>query len=440
MVRLPRTLAVLVAGLLLATTLGAHDISDQIVDVLVRPEGDRLTVRLHVPVTVLGYAKLPRLGDGTLNTAVLDGPLRIVAADIARNLDIQQADRTLAASTASATAGADRRSVDVDLTYAIQPAVSGFSARLNTFPPIEQPIRTNVRFRSSGHESLISVTGAPTRIVFDPGALEVVQQFVARGLRAVLDGGDHLLFLLCLLLPVRRARTVATLVGAMIAAQAVTTLIAVTWPAPVSAGLTALAMIAASVIVMAALYNVVAVARIKPSHYDRGASRSDPESSRDHDERRRAKASAERIRWVAVLTIAFGLFNGLTFGATIAEAQPFAGSHRALALVVFLAVVIVAQLWLAALMGATRAWLHGLRLREQVAIIVASVLVAHSAVERVVERGHLVAQSGSFGAERALVWLSLGWACVMLLVGVAAFLRERSDPGHRDQATNAVQA
>jgi hypothetical protein len=403
-----RRLAPLAAGLLLATTLGAHDISDQIVDVLVRPDGNRLTVRLHLPVAVLGYAKLPRLADGTLNTAVLDGPLRIVAADIARNLDIQQADRTLAASAASATAGADRTSVDVDLRYAIQPGVSGFSARLNTFPPIEQPIRTNVRFESSDHESLLSVTGAPMRIVFDPGALEAGQQFVTRGLRAVLDGGDHLLFLLGLLIPVRRARMVATLVGAMIAAQAVATSIAVTWPAPVAAALPALAMIAASVVVMAALYNIVVV--------------------------------AEQTRWVALLAVAFGLFNGFTFGATIVEAQPFAGSHRALAFVVFFAVVVVGQVWLAALMGATRAWLHGLRLRERIAIVIASVVIAHSALERVVERGHLVAQSASFAAERALVWLTLGWACVMLLVGVAEFLRERSDRDRRDHATNAVRA
>jgi hypothetical protein len=49
---------------------------------------------------------------------------------------------------------------------------------------------------------------------------------------------------------------------------------------------------------------------------------------------------------MALLAIAFSLFNGFTFGATIAGAQAFAGSHRALALVVFLLVVIVAQLWL----------------------------------------------------------------------------------------------
>src|SRR5215470_13270775 len=101
-----RALAVaIVASLSLAATIRAHDMSDQIVDVAVQPQGDRLAVRLHVPIAVLGYARLPRLTDGTLNAAALDGPLRVVAADIARNLDIQQGERTLAVSTAAAAAG-----------------------------------------------------------------------------------------------------------------------------------------------------------------------------------------------------------------------------------------------------------------------------------------------------------------------------------------------
>src|SRR5262245_29869307 len=177
--------AALTTCVLLAAIVSAHDLSDEIVDVLVQPRGDTLGVRLHVPAAVLGYARLPRLEDGTLNVARLDGPLQIVAADVARNLDVQQADRTLTPLTATATASADRSSVDVDLTYAIQSGVAGFSARLNTFPLIERPIRTNVRFRpSSGSEYLISVTGVPTRILFDPGAVETLQQFVAVGLRA----------------------------------------------------------------------------------------------------------------------------------------------------------------------------------------------------------------------------------------------------------------
>ena len=403
--------AALAVCVMLPAIVRAHDVSDQVVDVIVQPRGAALRVRLHVPVAVLGYARLPRAADGTLTVAALDGPLQTVAADLARNLDVQQGDQTLAPPTTTAVAGADRSSVDVDLLYTIQSDVAGISARLNTFPPIERPIRTTVRFQpSSGREYLISVTGAPTRILFDPDAMETFQQFVARGLRAVLDGGDHLLFLLCLLIPIRRAREIGMLFGTMIAAQVLTMVVAVVWPARIAAWQPALAMIAASVVAVAALQIIVSIG---------GRSQSP---------------------WTRLVAMAFGLFNGFTFGQTIADAQQFAGAHRVMAFVIFLVVTIAGQAWIAALMWGTRTWLHGLRRHERMATVVAAVLVAHSAVERVVERGHAVAQAGSFAAERALVWLTLAWASVMLLVGIAEWLRQRTTYGDRERATDFTQA
>ena len=51
-------------------------------------------------------------------------------------------------------------------------------------------MRTNLRYRpTSAHEHTISVTGPSVRIAFDPGSMEVLQQFVAQGLRALVDGG-----------------------------------------------------------------------------------------------------------------------------------------------------------------------------------------------------------------------------------------------------------
>jgi hypothetical protein len=407
MIRAIPQIVLVVASLMLSTTVRAHDIVEQVVEMLVQPRGGRLVVRLHVPATVLVNAKLPQLDDGRLDTAALDAPLRIVTGDIARNLDIWQTDAALAPPRAVGKVGADGRSVDVDLTYVIQSGTAEISARLNTFQAIDQPVRTNVHFQaSSEREYLVSVTGAPVRVLFNPGVLETLQQFSARGLRAVLDGGDQLLFLVCLLIPVRRARTAASLFAAMMAGQAVTILIAVLWPAKIAALLPALAMVGASTVVIAALQNIVRA----------------------------------RLRWIMPLAIAFGAFSGFTFGNTIAASQQFAGSHREMALVTFLVVVMAGQLWLGALMWGTRAWLHGLRLTERTATVVASVLIAHSALDRVVDRGHVVAQAGSFAAERVLVWLTLGWACVILLVLVVEALRHRWMNNDPDHLTNVVQA
>ena len=122
-----------VACLLVPATVRAHGVVEQVVDMLVQVQGDRLRVRVHVPAAVVPDAKLPYLEDGTLNTAAIDEPLRILAAHIARNLDIQQADEGLGAPTAIATVNADRKSIDVDLTYPIHAGTAGISARLNAF-------------------------------------------------------------------------------------------------------------------------------------------------------------------------------------------------------------------------------------------------------------------------------------------------------------------
>jgi hypothetical protein len=49
-----------------------------------------------------------------------------------------------------------------------------------------------------------------------------------------------------------------------------------------------------------------------------------------------------------------------------------------------------------------------------------------------------VAQAGSFSAERALVWLTLGWACVMMLVAIAGAVssraRDADPPAHAAEA------
>jgi hypothetical protein len=406
-IRAVSAIVLVVACLLGSATIKAHGVVEQVVDMLVQPRGDRLLVRLHVPATVVADARLPHLDDGTLDTTAIDEPLRILAAHIARNLDIQQADDALMTPTTIATVNADRRSVDVDLTYSIDAGTAGISARLNAFQAIGQPVRTNARFQpSSEREYVVSVTGAPVRVLFDPNAFETVQQFIARGLQAVFDGGDHLLFLFGLVLAVRRARTAASLFAAMMAGHAVAILSSFFWPATTAAWLPALAMVGASTIVIAALQNIV------------GA----------------------RLEWIGPLAIAFGVLNGFSFGNTLVRAQQFAGSHREIALVTFLVVVMAGQLWWAALMWVTRTWLDGVSVPQRIVTVVASGLLAHSAVHRAVDRGHAVAQTGSFGAEHALELLTLGWVCVVAVAIAVEALRHRRIDDGPGQLTNPVQA
>jgi hypothetical protein len=103
-------------------------------------------------------------------------------------------------------------------------------------------------------------------------------------------------------------------------------------------------------------------------------------------------------------------------GEAAAVSGQFAGGHRILALAAFGVVVVAAELWIGALMWAFRAWLDQIGVPERFIVILGSAIVAHDALHRLVDRGLVLAQAGSFGGGHALVWLTLGWIGALLLV------------------------
>ncbi len=342
---------------------------------------------------LLAEANLPRLADATIDTSRVRPLLAGIAADVARNLDLQQGENALPAPTASARLGADRRSVDVELAYATGGSAS-VSARLNAFRSVEGPPRTNVRYTAaSGAERSLTVTGPPLRVQLDPAALDVARQFAGRGLRTVLNSGDELLFLLCLLLPLREPRHAATLFAGFAAGQLLTTMIVASQSALAPTTVAAAGMAAASVVVIAGLQNVV---RARPAR-------------------------------VMALAALFGALSGVSLGSTIASAAPFGGAHTWLAATTFVVMVVLCELWLGAVGWGTRVWLDQRGAPARTLVVIGSVLAAHEAVHRVVDRGHILAQSGAFGGDRAIVWLTLAWASVMLCLALVNRLSAGAD-------------
>ena len=384
------TLLVLLA---LAASRGliAHDVPiEHVVDLVVEPRGGDLLVRAHLPAAVVGDANLPRQLDGTFDPGAVADRLPIIAADFARNLDLQQGDASLLPTVDAARIGADRASIDIELRY---PGghLDELSGRLNAVRAAGAPVRTNLRYRlPTGRDHVVSVTGQPARMAFDPARGEVVAQFIGRGVRALLDGGDHLLFLVCVLLPMRRTRFLLAIFAAAASAQAAAIAVTVVGPAtePVVA---AMSMVAASAVVMAALQNI----------------------------------TRAREQLVVLLALVFGVANGASFGRAFVIAEPMAWSHATAAALVFAATVLVGELWLGALAWATRTWLDERGLPERVAAILASALIIHSAMHRFVDRGHLLAQAGSFTTAHAMVWVTLAWLAVMLAVALAAGISRR---------------
>jgi len=198
------------------------------------------------------------------------------------------------------------------------------------------------------------------------------------------DNRDGLVFLVCLLLPVRRARPVAALFLAVACGQAIAIAASLMRPAVSPEWLAAVAMVAASAIVIVAAQNVVRA----------------------------------QFQWIVAVALLFGAANGVALGDTAAVSAQFAGAHRFLALAALSAVVVAAELWIGALVWAFRAWLDQSGVPERFVVILGSAIAAHQGLHRLADQGLFLAQAGSFAAAHALVWLTLGWIAALLLVAI----------------------
>jgi hypothetical protein len=368
------------------TPISAHEVVvEQMVNMRMADRGGELLVELQIPATAAGDLRLPALLKGN-DPAALQQQLKIVTADIAHNLDVRQNDVTLADPTITVRPGATGVSIEAELHYATRPGTGRFSARLNAFSSKDGPVRTVARYQpESGGDQIVSVTGPAARVMFDPPLGAVLGQFAIRGLRTLFDGGDHLLFLACLLLPIRRARSLFALIAAVMLGQAVAAVVSVTRP-PISADWVAGAgMVTASAIVIGSVQGVVRA----------------------------------RLRWTIPVALTFGVLNGYLLGQTAASTAQFGGGHSHAATFTFGAVILIGELWLGALVWTFRGWLDERGLPEPVVAIIGLVLVAHQAVHRIVERADLVGQGASLEGQQVLIRLTLAWIGVILFAAAS---------------------
>ena len=139
-----------------------------------------------------------------------------------------------------------------------------------------------------------SCTTIPGLVALDPRWHQAACALRAVGFHHILDGIDHLLFLLCLVIPLRRMGRSSCVVTAFTVAHSITLIASAYDLAPSALWFPPLVetLIAASIVYMA-LENIVGV-------------------------------SAAR-RWI--ITFAFGLVHGFGFSFALRESLQFAGSH-----------------------------------------------------------------------------------------------------------------
>jgi hypothetical protein len=266
--------------------------------------------------------------------------------------------------------------------FSIQPALARLGVR----------VRTALRFQPPGGAlRAYEFVGDPGTIALDPGWLDAARSFVRRGFVHILEGADHLLFLLCLVVPVRRIRSLVPVVTAFAVGHSITLIASALDIAPSGLWFPPVieALIAGSVFYMA-IENVLA-----PRF--------------DH-------------RWI--MAFGFGLVHGFGFAFALGESLQFAGAHLLTSLVAFNLGVELGQLAVLGLIVPPLGVLFRRAVSERVATIAVSAIVAHTAWHWMVDRVAVARQfsmawprlDAAFAAEAA------GWLLVLVVAGGAFWL------------------
>ncbi|SVC72726.1 uncharacterized protein METZ01_LOCUS325580, partial [marine metagenome] len=228
-------------------------------------------------------------------------------------------------------------------------------------------------------------------------------RFVALGFEHILDGIDHLLFLVCLVIPFRRIGPLVAIVTSFTVAHSVTLIASAFDLAPSALWFPPFVetLIAMSIVYMA-FENIVGVKL--------------------------------RRRWL--ITFGFGLVHGFGFSFALSETLQFAGAHLLTSLVSFNLGVELGQLFVLVLLIPSLHLLFRFAIAERVGTILFSALVAHTGWHWMSERA---AQLSLFDIEiglpvfnLALLASAMRWTMLLLIIVGLLWLMYSLFPQTRD--------
>ena len=247
--------------------------------------------------------------------------------------------------------------LDVLLEFPIRSEDARFAIRPG-FERLGVEVVTVLRLVTPDGVRPFELRGDPGLVQLDPRVHQAAWHFVKLGFVHVLDGVDHLLFLLCLVIPVRRLRPLIVVVTSFTVAHLIT-LAASAWGlAPGGLWFPPLVemLIAASILYMA-IENVVAAGGV----WRRG-----------------------------LLAFGFGLVHGFGFSFALTETMQFAGSHLLLSLLSFNVGVELGQILVLLAMVPVLQAVFRLVLPERIGTIILSLLVGHVAWHWMTERWRML--------------------------------------------------
>jgi hypothetical protein len=439
---MPRVAAALAAALvvLLPARPSAHEIpADVRIQAFLAPEGQRLRLLVRAPLAAMRDVNFPTHGPGYLDLTRAEPQLRHAASLwIADAVRLYEGERRLPGARIAAI----RISLPSDLSF------SGYGAALAhvlTPPPadvelmwnqalldvlLEYPIQsdrsrfaiepafarlggrvvTSLRFIAPGGAVRpFEFTGDPGVTRLDPRWHQAALRFVKAGFLHILDGVDHLLFLLCLVIPLRRVRPLVLVVTAFTVAHSITLVGSAFGLAPDALWFPPLVeMLIAISIVYMAFENIVG-------------------------------AKVER-RWL--MAFGFGLVHGFGFSFALRETMQFAGSHMLTALLSFNVGVELGQLLVLALLVPALHVMFRYMVAERMGAIILSALVAHTGWHWMLDRGDRLRQFDFVwpAPDAALLAAALRWLMVAVILAALIWLVRTQAPAARASARRAVRA
>ena len=416
----------------------AHDLPlDRMMNGFVKIESRQADFVVRVPLDLLLGVPFPLAGDHynipasrpAVETAVKalasalelwEGNVRLVPSSAAGQLaplsdrsfeDYDQAVAQVAEPVATDTVIAFQQGyLDAHFVYPISSPKSVFSIQTTIGADLGDYVRLTIRFIPLGEPSrAMMITGASGRVALDPAWYQASVGFVRLGIEHILSGIDHLLFLLCLIIPFRRITALIPIITAFTVGHSVTLIGTAYNLAPIGAWFPPFieAAIAASIFYMA-IENII------------GAN--------------------VNQRWI--ITGLFGLVHGFGFAEMLKEQLQFAGSNLLVSLLSFNVGIEIGQLAVLCVFVPALALLFRGRMAGRMGMTVLSAIVANIAWQWMVQRGEVLWQTPWPQLTLPAAMMLARWvAALSLTVGAAKFLEkwiERKWPGLTRPAENRV--
>lgn len=407
---------------LFAATARAHEYKlDAVMNAFVKIEPDEAHLAIRVPLYLFKSAKFP-VRNAEIDIANSAPATQRTLAGLQQDIVVFEDGRPLSLSKATARLSLpsdksfeayeeavrhvaepiapdtaiyiDQGYVDAHLTFPIRSPKSVFSIRTIAAPELGSYLKLAVRYLPLGEEGRAMVlTSASGTVNLNPTWYGAAMGFVRLGIAHILAGTDHLLFLLCLIIPLRGWRQILAIITTFTVAHSFTLVGSAFGLAPAGAWFPPFVetVIAASIVYMA-LENIIGV--------DVG----------------------RRI----LLTGLFGLVHGFGFSYGLQENLQFAGTHLLGSLFAFNLGIEIGQILVVVFMLPALAVIRRYVVPGRVGTIILSAIVAHIGWHWMTDRWEVLSkvswpQPSAAGVATLALWVT----GILLAAGAVSVITKR---------------